>query len=173
MNRPGEASHQTGTDSDFEAFVRTAFPQCIAIDDETGEEVVPVQYRSAYDHDVGIRYIPHLELVAAEFDDDGNVVTPPVWGEQALFVDWHKEPESTDQIVRIQTRVLLFEIVRDPSTIPENRGRAISALQTLRVTSYVGVEGLTPTTIQWLGEPVPASSAARDAVDKIVNGKPS
>jgi len=170
MTRPAEVAHQTGTEAEFEDYVRVNFPQCIARDEE-GNELVPVQYQSAYDHVTGIHYIDQLVLEPGVYDQDGNEITPPLLGGKALMVEFHVPPASIEQEARIATRVLLSQIAEDPQTLARNRARALNGLRNLRRTvAAPGVEARTPTTIGWAGEPGEPTQTARDAVDKIVNG---
>ena len=160
MARPAEVFYQSGTVEEFEAFVRSDFPQCIAVD-ENGDELVPVQYQSAYSHDVGVHYIAQLQL---------DNLDPPTLGNQGLMVDWHREPENTDQSVRVQTRVLLTQIAEDPDTTATNRGRARRALDLLRTTAVPGLQAVTPSTIGWSGSPEPTAPAAQAQVERLLNG---
>lgn len=154
MARPAEIAQQTGTDAEFEQYVRDNFPQCIQLD-ENGVELDPVQYTSAYDHEVGVSYIAQLLLENGTYDENGDEITPPVFGGQSLMPDWHVDPEKTEQEDRIQARVELrigLEILGDDT--PD--GRVLSRA-TLIINSTIA-PGITytapnPPTIAWAGEP--------------------
>jgi hypothetical protein len=153
MPRPAEIAQQTGTDADFESYVRANFPQCIQRD-ENGDELVPVQYWSAYSHEVGVHYIDRLLLQAGTYDDDGNEITPPVYGGQSLMPDWHVEPEQTDQADRIEARIQLKVVIALLDTGTPARIGLERALPVLNnIAPGVTYTAPTPPTITWAGPP--------------------
>ena len=149
MSRPAEAAYRAGTPEQFEAFVRGEFPQCIKRD-ENGDEMVPVQYQSYYNHEVGCEYFPAMVIDDSD-PDSANWPTS-----QALMVDWHVEPESRDQTQRIVTRAVMREILSRPDdTTRRNLRTAQRALEQLRNTTYPGVEAFTPPVNAWAPPPNP------------------
>ncbi len=140
-NQIGEIAENTGTAQEWETFVRAEFPQCIARD-ENGDEVVPFTVRSAYSHDVGVHYIAQVLFTPGEYDQDGNEISPPVTGGQALMPDWHKEPESSQQDGRMTARFAIIQALDEIRDIPPNqdvRELLAEALVALQETGYPGM----------------------------------
>lgn len=138
--RPTEIAELTGTQQQTRDWVRTNFPQCLEINPDTGEETGNIV--SAYTRETAIEYVPRL----VKDNDDAN----PVFGGEGLIIEWHVEPESTDQNDRIQARgqMILARLKNIPNKDRETLDRS---LKYLNIIPAEGIDYVVLPWYQWAG----------------------